>query len=156
MDKGIMLWAAFLAVIVIGMLISRSVKSGIKENGIETDAVVSRIVDDGTQTEGDINVYVRYRTDDGEEIEGILSNPLTDLKEGQHVYESHGPLDRERGDLLAPRPLHGGGKCNVGTHRRPDGRCTHHSLHHLCLLHALPLRCRHPWQFRLLQRSRQQ
>ena len=100
MDKGIMLWAAFLAVIVIGMLISRSVKSGIKENGIETDAVVSRIVDDGTQTEGDINVYVRYRTDDGEEIEGILSNPLTDLKEGQHVRIKYHPKLKSNARLV--------------------------------------------------------
>ena len=39
----------------------------------------------------------------------------------------------------------------VGRDCRPDGGLPHDSLHHLCLLHALSLRCRHPGQLRLLQ-----
>ncbi|MDO5132076.1 MAG: hypothetical protein Q4D81_03715 [Eubacteriales bacterium] len=91
MDKGIIFWAVFLAVIAAGMLISRRMKKTVKENGIETDAVVSRIVDDGTQTEIDINVYVRYCMEDGKEVEGILSNPRPDLKEGQRVRIKYHP-----------------------------------------------------------------
>ena len=91
MDKGIILWAVFLIVIAAGALISRRIKSGIDKGGIEADAVVSRVVDDGTQTEIDINVYVKYRTADGEEIEAILSNPRTDLREGQRVRIKYHP-----------------------------------------------------------------
>ena len=91
MDKGMIMWAVFLAVIAVGLVISRMIKKGINENGIETDAVVSRIVDDGTQTEIDINVYVRYRTLEGEEVEGILSNPRYDLNVGQYVRIKYHP-----------------------------------------------------------------
>ena len=90
-DKGIIMWAVLLAVIAAGMLISRRIKNEIKDNGIETDAVVSRIVDDGTPTDIDINVYVRYRTANGEEAEAILSNPRSDLEEGQRVRIKYHP-----------------------------------------------------------------
>ena len=88
MDKGIIAWMVFLAVIAAGILVSRRIKSEINENGIETDAVVSRITDDGTPEDIDINVYVRYRTENGEEIEGILSNPRAGLEEGTGGAES--------------------------------------------------------------------
>ena len=91
MDKGIIMWIVFLAVIVAGMLISRRMKKSIKENGIETDAVVSRIVEDGTQTDIDTNVYVRYQAPDGREVEAILSNPRSDLEEGQRVRIKYHP-----------------------------------------------------------------
>ena len=71
MDKGIIMWMVFLAVIAVGTLISHRIKNGIDENGIETDAVVSRIIDDGSPDEIDIDVYVRYRTESGDEIEGV-------------------------------------------------------------------------------------
>ena len=85
------MWAVFLAVFAAGMLISRRMKKTIKENGIETDAVLSRIVDNGTQTETDINVYVHYFTAEGKEVEGILSNPRSDLKAGQRVRIKYHP-----------------------------------------------------------------
>ena len=91
MDKGIIMWIVFLAVIAGGILISNRIKRGIIENGIETDAVVSRITDDGAPEEIDINVYVRYRTEDGKEIEGVLSNPRADLEEGQPVRIKYHP-----------------------------------------------------------------
>ena len=59
--------------------------------GIETDAIISRIVDDGTPTDIDINVYVCYRTANGEEAEAILANPRSDLEEGQRVRIKYHP-----------------------------------------------------------------
>lgn len=100
MDKGLLLWAAFLAVMSLGMLISRRFKKEIEEDGIETEAVVSRIVDDGTPTEQDINVYVRYLTKDGEEVEGILSNPRSDLEEGQTVRVKYHPKHKTNARLV--------------------------------------------------------
>ncbi len=91
MDKGIIMWMVFLAVIAVGTLISHRIKNGIDENGIETDAVVSCIIDDGSPDEIDIDVYVRYRTESGDEIEGVLSNPRNDLQEGQQVRIKYHP-----------------------------------------------------------------
>ncbi len=91
MDKGIIMWIVLLAVIAAGMLISRKIKKDIEENGIEADAVVSRIVDEGSVGDIDINVYVRYRIEDGREVEGILSNPRADLEEGQQVRIKYHP-----------------------------------------------------------------
>ena len=100
MDKGIIMWVVFLAVITAGILVSRRIKSGINENGIETDAVVSCITDDGTPEEIDINVYVRYRTENGEEIEGVLSNPRADLEEGQPVRIKYHPKYKNNARLV--------------------------------------------------------
>ena len=49
MDKGIIMWGIFLGVFICGVLISRIIKKDTEENGIETDGVVSHIVDDGAQ-----------------------------------------------------------------------------------------------------------
>ena len=91
MDKGIIMWAVFLAVIAAGTLISRRIKKEIEENGIETDATVSRTVDDGTQTDIDINVYMSFIAEDGSEVEAVLSNPRNDLEEGQQVHIKYHP-----------------------------------------------------------------
>ena len=91
MDKGLIMWIVFAAVIVVGVLVSRMIKNGTEKNGVEADAIVSRIVDDGTQTDTDINVYVRYRTTNGEEAEAILSNPRSDLEAGQRVRIKYHP-----------------------------------------------------------------
>ena len=90
----------FLAVIAAGILVSRRIKSEINENGIETDAVVSRITDDGTPEDIDINVYVRYRTENGEEIEGVLSNPRAGLEEGQQVRIKYHPKYKSNARLV--------------------------------------------------------
>lgn len=100
MDKGIIAWMVFLAVIAAGILVSRRIKSEINENGIETDAIVSRITDDGTPEDIDINVYVRYRTENGEEIEGILSNPRAGLEEGQQVRIKYHPKYKSNARLV--------------------------------------------------------
>ena len=99
-DKGIIMWSVLLAVIAAGMLISRRIKNEIKDNGIETDAVVSRIVDDGTQTDIDINVYVSFITEDGSEIEAVISNPRTDLEEGQRVRIKYHPKYKTNARLV--------------------------------------------------------
>ena len=91
MDKGLIMWIVFAAVFVAGLLVSRMIKNGTEKNGIEADAIISRIVDDGSPTEIDINVYVRYRTASGEEAEAILSNPRSDLEEGQRVRIKYHP-----------------------------------------------------------------
>ena len=91
MDKGIIMWAVFLIVIAAGMLMSRRIKKEIIEDGIEADAVVTRIVDDGSVDDIDINVYVNYYTEDGTEVEGTLSNPTSDLQEGQQVRIKYHP-----------------------------------------------------------------
>jgi hypothetical protein len=80
--------------------VSHRIKKGINENGIETDAVVSRITDNGTQEDIDINVYVRYRTEDGEEIEGVLSNPRANMEEGQPVRIKYHPKFKNNARLI--------------------------------------------------------
>ena len=91
MDKGLIMWIVFAAVFVVGVLVSRMMKYGTEKNGIETDAIISRIVDDGTPTDIDINVYVCYRTANDEEAEAILANPRSDLEEGQRVRIKYHP-----------------------------------------------------------------
>lgn len=100
MDKGIIMWKVFLAVIAGGILVSHRIRSGINEKGIEADAIVSRITDDGTQEDIDINVYVRYRTENGEEIEGVLSNPRANLEEGQTVRIKYHPKYKNNARLV--------------------------------------------------------
>ena len=46
----------------------------IKKNGIETDAVITRIEDVGTGTDTSYDYYVCY-TERGQEIEAKISNP---------------------------------------------------------------------------------
>jgi hypothetical protein len=99
-NKGIIVWMVFLGVIAAMLLISRKIKNDINENGIETDAVVSRITDGGTLEDVDFDVYVKYHTEDGTEIEGILSNPRDDLKEGQQVRIKYHPKYKNNARLL--------------------------------------------------------
>lgn len=100
MDRGIIMWILFLAVLAVGFLVSRKMKKGIEENGIEADAVVSRISEDMTQDLSDFTVYVRYTTQDGEEVEGVLSNPRTDLREGQKVRVKYHPKYKNNARLV--------------------------------------------------------
>ena len=100
MDKGLIMWIVFAAVFVVGLLVNRMIKNGTDKNGIEADAIISRIVDDGTTTDIDINVYVRYRTANGEEAEAILSNPRSDLEEGQRVRIKYHPKMKSNARLV--------------------------------------------------------
>lgn len=100
MDKGIIMWVVFLAIIAVGVLVSRRMKKDIKENGIEADAVVSRISEDMSQDLSDFIVYVKYHTEDGEEVEGVLSNPRADLEEGQQVRIKYHPKYKNNARLI--------------------------------------------------------
>lgn len=83
--KGILLWAALAVVCAAIALYSHRMKKKIEEEGTETTGVVCRITDTGGAGEIDLQYYVRYRTQDGEEIEALLSNPRADLEEGEQV-----------------------------------------------------------------------
>lgn len=53
--------------------------------------MISRIEEVGAADEIDLRYYARYRTQDGEEIEGVLSNPRSDLEVGQQVRLKYHP-----------------------------------------------------------------
>ncbi len=98
--KTIVLWGGFIAICAIIHWFSRRMKKQIEENGIETVGVISRITDEGGAEAIDFCCYVRYRTQDGEEVEGILSNPRSDLEEGQQVYIKYHPKHRTNARLI--------------------------------------------------------
>lgn len=89
--KGIALWGGFLIICAVIILVSKRMKKQIEEEGIETTGVISRIEDAGDTDEISFDYYVRYRTEDGEEVEGLLSNPGSDLEEGQQVRIKYHP-----------------------------------------------------------------
>ena len=89
--KGILLWAGLLIICGIIFFLSQRMKKQIEENGIETNGVISRITDEGGPDEIDRRYYAHYRTEDGEEVEGLLSDPRSDLKVGQQVRLKYHP-----------------------------------------------------------------
>ena len=98
--KGILLWAGLLVVCAAIWLISRRMKKQTEENGIETDGVISRITDVGGPDEVDLQYYASYRTEDGETLEGLLSNPRSDLAEGQRVRLKYHPKHKTNARLI--------------------------------------------------------
>ena len=88
--KGVVLWAAVIVIIAVVLVVSRRMKKQIEENGIEVNGVISRITDVGAE-DIDLRYYARYRTAEGEEIEGLLSNPSRDLEVGQPVRVKYHP-----------------------------------------------------------------
>lgn len=100
--KGIVLWAGLLVIFGAIYLISRRMNRQIKENGIETDAVISRIAETiGAEADDDSTYYyVKYRTQDGEEVEGLLLNPRSDLEEGQRVRIKYHPRFKTNARLI--------------------------------------------------------
>ena len=89
--KAYIAWAVFAVICTIIVIISKRMKKQIDENGIETTGVISRIEDLGDPDEIDLCYYARYRTEDGEEVEGVLSNPRGDLEVGQEVRLKYHP-----------------------------------------------------------------
>ena len=83
--EGVLLWVGFAVICAVIYLFSRRVKKQIEEDGIETVGMISRIEDVGGPGEIDLQYYASYRTEDGEEVEGILSNPRSNLEVGQQV-----------------------------------------------------------------------
>ena len=98
--KGILLWVGLAAVCGVIFPVSRRMKKQIEENGIETTGVISRITDEGGADEIDLRYYARYRTADGEEVEGLLSNPGSDLEAGQQVRIKYHPKYQTNARLL--------------------------------------------------------
>ena len=98
--KGLLLWACFVLIAAVIMIVSRRMKKQIEENGIEADGVVSRIEDVGGSDEVTLQCYVKYRTEDGEEVEGLLSNPRADLAVGQQVRIKYHPVYRTNARLV--------------------------------------------------------
>ena len=98
--KGIIVWAVFIAMCAAIWLISRKMKKQIDENGIETTGVISRIEDEGGTEDITFNYYAKFRTEDGEEIEGIISNPTAGLEEGQCVRLKYHPEHKMNARLI--------------------------------------------------------
>ena len=98
--KGILLWAGLAVICAVVFLLSRRMKKQIEENGIETTGVISRITDEGGPDEIDLRYYARYRTEDGEEIEGTVLNPRADLMEGQTVRLLYHPIHKHNAKLI--------------------------------------------------------
>lgn len=81
-------------IVVIGLVYSFMSMHKIKKNGIETEAEVSRIDIEKTENideNNNINVettkhyYVKYKNEQDEIIESLLSNPKFGLKEGDII-----------------------------------------------------------------------
>ena len=54
----------------------------------------------GGSEEIDLQYYARYRTKEGEEIEGLLSNPSSDLEVGQQVLLKYHPKHKTNARLI--------------------------------------------------------
>ena len=87
----IVLTACVLVLILAVLFITRKIKREIEEGGIETWGVISRIIDEGTGPDININYYAKYVTADGKEVEGVISNPNSGLTEGQRVRLKYHP-----------------------------------------------------------------
>lgn len=98
--KGILLWAGLLIICGIIFFLSRKMKKQIEENGIETNGVISRITDEGGSDEINLQYYARYRTENGEEVEGLLSNPRSNLEVGQQVRLKYHPKHKTNTRLV--------------------------------------------------------
>jgi hypothetical protein len=98
--KYIALWAAFLVICAVIVLVSKRTKKQIEEDGIETTGVISRIVDAGAADEINLHYYARYLTKYGEEVEGILLNPRSNLEVGQQVRLKYHPKHNNNARLI--------------------------------------------------------
>ena len=98
--KGILLWAGLLIICGIIFFLSPRMKKQIEESGIKTNGVISRITDEGGPDEIALRDYAHYRTEDGEEVEGLLSDPRSDLKVGQQVRLKYHPKHKTNARLV--------------------------------------------------------
>ena len=85
------------------LLLSFRRKKQIEKDGIETGGVISRIVDEGGEDEISLRYYARYRTGDGEEVEGIVLNPSSGLTEGQRVRIKYHPRHQTNAIIISYR-----------------------------------------------------
>ena len=100
--KAIFLWGGFILICAIIYFVSRRMKKETEENGIETIGVISRITNTGDIDPEDMHFcyYVRYCTEDGAEVEGVLSNPSSDLTEVQQVRIKYHPKYKSNARLV--------------------------------------------------------
>ena len=98
--KGIILWAGLLIIFAAGAIVSRRMKRQIEEEGIETVGVITRITDTGGPDEISLQYYAEYCTQGGEMVEGLLSNPTSDLTVGQRVRLRYHPKHRTNARLV--------------------------------------------------------
>lgn len=73
--------------VVVGIILMIVRTNAIKKNGIEANAVLSRINEhDNTDSDGTVNTtysyFVTFETQDGQVIEARLSNPPSNIKVG--------------------------------------------------------------------------
>lgn len=72
-----------------------------RRRGDRNQGVISRIVDASSDpTEVSYHYYVRFRTQEGEDIEALLSNYRDDLEEGQQVRIKYHPKYKENARLI--------------------------------------------------------
>ena len=98
--KSYIIWAIFAAVCLAIYLVSRRMKNEIDEKGIETVGVISRIVDAFEPEDVSQDYYAVYRTAEGEEIEGVISNPSSDLVVGQQVRLKYHPKHKMNARII--------------------------------------------------------
>lgn len=98
--RDYIIWAVFAAVCLAIFLISKKMNKQIEEDGIETTGVISRIEDTSGDRDISLCYYARYRTDDGEEVEGVITNPTADLMEGQQVRLKYHPKYKENARIM--------------------------------------------------------
>ena len=98
--KGIVLWVGFAVIFAVIYLVSQRMKKQINEDGMETAGVISRIEDVGASDEINLQCYARYLTEYRTEVEGVLSNPRSDLEVGQRVRLKYHPKHKANARLL--------------------------------------------------------
>ena len=90
--KGLIICAAFLAICAALFIVAHRMRKRIDEDGIEASGVISRVDQYSTRNSGvKIRVYARYRTEDGEEMEGLLLDAPSSLQPGQRVRLKYHP-----------------------------------------------------------------
>ncbi len=78
---------------------TRRIKKQIEKSGIETTGVISRITDAGAE-DIDLRYCARCRTEDGEESEGLLSDPSSDPEVGRRARLKSHPKLKQNARLI--------------------------------------------------------
>ena len=98
--RSYIVWAIFAVVCLAIYFVSKRMKKEIDENGIETVGVISRIEDSFEPEDISQDYYAVYRTAEGEEIEGVISNPTSDLVVGQQVRLKYHPKHKMNARII--------------------------------------------------------
>ena len=93
--KGLWFFFVILAGMIVAFVFSLKMRKTTKVEGVETIATVTRVEEGGDVRTGGIRAFAKYRTDEGEEVEGILLNPQNDPIPGQRVRVWYHPAYRQ-------------------------------------------------------------